>query len=128
MKDGLLDVTVRGDTLRYWQERLRLRDWDILVTIGRMGDLGAGTLGDCDMGSGCKRQAKIRLLHPDDITGQQFWFDSQCWDWELTLVHELLHIHLQDCLDPNWNDQPALRRAVERAVDWIAKALVAEPR
>lgn len=128
MRAGLLNDTQRSITLLYWQQRLRLRDWDILLTIGRMGDLGAGTLGDCDLGSGCKRQAKIRLLHPDDIPGQQFWFDGDSWDWELTLVHELLHIHLQDCLDPDWNDQPALRRSVERAVDGIARALVAEPR
>jgi hypothetical protein len=109
--------------LAHWQERLRLQDWTLIVRVARLFDLGNATLGDIDI-SKVKRQALIRLLHPDDFEGQLFHFDGEVRDWELTLVHELVHIHFDDTLPADWMNDRMLLRAVERAVDAIAKALV----
>ena len=104
----------------FWQAALRLQDWDVKLAIVRQGDLGGGTLGDCQPSS-FKRQARIRLLDSRDLEGQGFWFDGECWDWEITLVHELLHLHLHDVVK-DWSRPRGV--AGERAIDPIAKALV----
>ena len=110
--------------LPIWQKRLRLQDWSIRIMVTRMAELGEDTLGDVKPGR-TKRAALIRLLHPADVAGQNFVFDGEAWDWEITLVHELLHLHFEDCLESNWNDTWRTRQPVERAIDAIAKALVA---
>lgn len=116
------------ERLPFWQERLRLRDYQIKLQVARQHQLGEGTLGDVDLGSGSKRQGLIRLLHPDDLGGQGFHFDGEVWDWELTLVHELIHVHFHDCLPPDWTHDRLLNRAVERAIDALAKALITSVR
>jgi hypothetical protein len=110
------------DACRYWQANLRLQDWDIVLTIERQGVLGEGTLGDCQPAS-TKRQAKIRLLDERDVGGQGFWFDGEAWNWEITLVHELLHLHFHDVVGKDYGTAQGL--AAERAIHAISKALVA---
>ena len=117
--DTLTDVRLH-ECAAVWQQRLRLQDWDLKLSIVRVGDLGAGTLGDCDCHS-VKRQARIRLLDPRDVEGQAFWFDGEAWNWHVTLVHELLHLHFHD-LGLEWSGKES--RPGERAIDAIAKALV----
>lgn len=107
-----------------WRRRLRLLDWDVRLSIERMSTLGDGTLGDCDAHR-IKRQARIRLLDPRDIDCQGFWFDGEAWDWEVTLVHELLHLHTHDVFPDGWPHGKPEEKAGERMIDAIAKALVA---
>jgi len=108
----------------HWQRVLRLLDWEIRLAIVRMNDLGEGTLGDCWI-AGLKQQAKIRMLDTRDVEGQAFMFDGDAWDWEITIVHELLHLRLSerdlglkaDDKDPRWI-------ALERTIDILAKAFL----
>ena len=111
--------------LIFWKARLRLMDWQIQTSIARCHVLGSGTLGDTTFGPPGKRQAKIQLLDQRDVDGQGFWFDGETWDWELSLVHELLHVHTTD-IWPSGRPKPddPVRIAEERAVDVISKALV----
>lgn len=107
----------------YWQNRLALRDWEIKLGIGRMHALGDGTLGETHCHSN-KRQAKVNVLDPRDVDGQGFWFDGEVHDWEITLVHELLHLHFHDVF-PRFPHKKPAGIAAERMIDAVAKALVA---
>lgn len=106
---------------REWQRRLRLQDWDVFPIIARAHQLGEKTMGDCHP-LDTKRLAKIRILHPDDYPGSGFW-DEKTDSWELTLVHELLHLHFHD-LGFDWSTRGPREIAAERAIDAIARALV----
>ena len=94
---------------RFWQRQLRLEDWDVKLVSCRLHELGEGTLGDIDFGSGNKCQVKIRVLNHRDIDGQGFWFNGECWDWEVTLVHELLHIPMKEAAPKTHTSQAAER-------------------
>jgi hypothetical protein len=121
--DGETPLTTETLTARCaeWQRRLRLQDWDVYLTIARGHELGEKTMGDCHPLS-TKRQARIRILHPDDYAGAGFWPDKRD-TWELTLVHELLHLHFHD-LGIKWGSDGPQDIAGERAIDAIARALV----
>lgn len=110
--------------LKYWQRRLRLQDWDVKVRFVRMSSLDVSVLGTNSAGDS-KREADIRLLHPADIEGQNFWDVQAVRNWERVLVHELLHLHMHDIL-PNWNGgtKRAKHRAAERMIDAVSIALV----
>ncbi|KKL01084.1 hypothetical protein LCGC14_2627410 [marine sediment metagenome] len=120
-------LTAHNANLRclMWQRRLSLVDWRIKVIVARLAQLGEGTLGDCDI-TRVKRQAQIRLLDLRDVGGQQFHFDGESWDWELTLVHELLHLHISDCFHRGWpGAKSEAGMAAERMIDALARALLA---
>jgi hypothetical protein len=74
--------------LDYWQEKLRLRDWEIDVEVVKPMEI------DDDFGRthiySDKRVAKIFVTSPDDrVHGD---LASHGLDPEKTLVHEMLHI------------------------------------
>jgi len=108
-----------------WQERLRLQDWDIQPVIARACDLGDGHVGDCRP-LPHKGYAKIRVLHPSDHEGQSFTLADQAGDWELTVVHELVHIALVGAVPEK--QKRHRRDAEERAINNIARALLAAHR
>jgi hypothetical protein len=110
---------------RRWQRSQRLEDWTVKLEIVRMSTLGGGSLAECEP-HGVKRQARIRLLDPRDVEGQAFWFDGEAWNWELSLVHELLHLHMWDVHGGRWpGDTTPEGIAAERLIDAVAKALAA---
>jgi hypothetical protein len=114
------DVEALGADCSYWAKQLRLQDWDIKVSFARLYDLGEGCLGDCEPHK-IKRQARIRLLDARDVECQLFWFDGEAWNQEVTLVHELLHLHFYDFIKEF--DSPA-GIAAERAIHRISRSLV----
>ena len=78
-----------------WQKRLRLQDWDIKAEIKRGRDMrhdypvsGLNTI------TVCAKLAHIRLLDPLDYD-----CETEPQDHERTLVHELIHMHLQPLLN-----------------------------
>lgn len=95
-----------------WQERLRLQDWRIGLTIARARDFEndrkEAEITMMDM----LKEARIKILNPVD-------YPATCWlpqDMEEALVHELLHIHFLpfgDC-----------EVAEEAAINCISQALV----
>lgn len=109
--------------LAYWQKRLRLEDWDIVLEVVRLKEwltLGkdAYTAGVCAPSQSCG-WARIRLLHIDDIPEDAV---PSIKDPEVTLVHELLHL-LIPVSSPEGGDVHG-----ERAINRIAEALVVERR
>src|SRR5580704_8629493 len=103
------------DWLKLWQKRLRLEDWKIAVKIVRIWDLEHGTLGHIDW-SATHRTAVIKVLNPADY---ELPADQIPGDMELSIVHELVHLHLS-VLPLNKSS----RGAEEQVVSMIADALV----
>ncbi len=103
------------DWLKLWQKRLRLEDWKIGVKIVRIWELEHGTLGHIDWSS-THRTAVIKVLNPADY---ELPADQIPADMELSIVHELVHLHLS-VLPLNKSS----RGAEEQVVSMIADALV----
>lgn len=103
------------DWLRTWQKRLRLDDWKIDVKIVRIWELEHGTLGHIDWSTPHKT-AVIKVLNPADY---ELPPDKIPADMELTIVHELVHLHLS--VLPL---SKSSRGAEEQVVTMIADALV----
>src|SRR2546426_5444103 len=103
------------DWLHLWQKRLHLEDWKVDVKIVRIWDLEQGTLGHIDW-SVPHRTATIKVLNPSDYELPK---DKIPADVELSIVHELVHLHLS-VLPLN----RSTRNAEEQVVSMLADALV----
>jgi len=103
------------DWLHIWQKRLRLEDWKVDVKIVRIWELEQGTLGHIDW-SIPHKTATIKVLNPADYELPK---DKIPADMELSIVHELVHLHLL-VLPLNKSS----RNAEEQVVSMIADALV----
>ncbi len=103
------------DWLRLWQKRLRLDDWKIEVRIVRIWELERGTLGHIDW-STTHHTALIKVLSPLDY---ELPPDKIPADMELSIVHELVHLHLS-VLPLNKSS----RNAEEQVVTMISDALL----
>ena len=102
--------------LKYWQAGLRLQDWDISVEVivdPRYHSFGEGKH------SPQFQQSEIKIL--DERLISPDWFG--CSDWEVTLVHELLHIRF---LYGTKSD--GVQDAEEAAIEATSKLLVAMKR
>lgn len=116
----IYDLDQLAARLDYWTERLRLQDWDFQVQIVRDRDMSlANTQADIQI-IPTKKTARISVLDPLD-------YEPSCWneqDMEVSLVHELLHIHF-DGIGPRENseDDPRLLQE-EIAVNTLSHALV----
>lgn len=75
--------------LKRWQGIMRLQDWNITASLGTLSDLGQGYFGEARVKSKVK-VARIKLLeekYHDEVA-------DGVLDHEETLVHELVHVHL----------------------------------
>jgi hypothetical protein len=101
--------------LRTWQDRLNLREWDIRVELVRPSALEPKTLGNIhwDMDT---RRAAIDVLSAYDYT---LPMPEMLNDMELTVVHELIHLHLASL--PRTE---STRRNEEYVVNQISRALL----
>jgi hypothetical protein len=76
--------------LEIWQDRLDLKDWDVKVELVRPNALEPKTLGNVHWDSDVKK-ATISVLSAYDYNmPMQAMLD----DMEVTIVHELVHLHL----------------------------------
>ncbi len=107
------------NTLRRWQKRLRLQDYDISVEFADAATMDGGdAVGMChiDWQNGT---ARIRVLRPEAIEHEAEHFHNV----EMTIVHELIHFLLHPIIKPN--KQGTLAHAVEeQVVEKIAKGLL----
>lgn len=75
--------------LQKWAGRLKLADWEIMVTVVPKSELPENKSGLCSSVL-TKKAAHVKILHPDDADPN--WINA--YDMELTLVHELVHLHV----------------------------------
>jgi hypothetical protein len=102
--------------LAYWQASLGLMDWMVGVKLVRA--MEGNIVGQCRH-SQVHQQADIELLDP-------YCYGPRENDIEVTLVHELLHIHFAP-FEYEKADSPE-GIAQERAIIRISRALVHERR
>ena len=100
-------------TCREWQDRLRLRDWNIEVELVDSRDIPGVA---CLQPSADYKMARLQVGRPEHFQGSC----AIARDWEHSIVHELLHLHFAD-----WqtNDEREAT-AQEQAINLIASALV----
>jgi hypothetical protein len=108
-------VAFLNQKLWIWQKRLRLQDWNIAVKLARSADLRPRTLGNINWDRK-ERSAVISVMDPDDY---KLKGSAMLDDMEMTLVHELVHLHLSGL--PR-NDET--KKVEEQAVNMLAEALV----
>ena len=102
--------------LAVWQDRLKLKDWQISIVMARRSDLKPKTLGATHWDKD-KKCASISVLDPGDYN---LPFRDILNDLELTVVHELVHLDLAAL--PR---SEASRSNEEHAVNRLADALLA---
>ena len=107
------------EALEYWQKVLRLQDWIVDVSIKRQSKMFT----EDSQGSVHividRKEAHIQLLDPEDY--------PNTWpqDHELTLVHELLHLHLEPLrVVANLDRASTWQVAEEQAICSISSGLV----
>jgi hypothetical protein len=102
----------------FWQEKLRLQDWEIKCFIKRAADMMLeNSQGAIDWVLQSK-QANIHILNPID-------YPSETWaqDMEKTLVHELIHLHYASFT--NDIERGSIEHAfMEQSIDLLAVSLV----
>lgn len=78
----------------YWQQVLALQDWNVEVRLCRQWEMSDQfTLAETEWYL-ARKDAIIRVLHPKDLGGlaHRFINDEES-DYDITIVHELLHLH-----------------------------------
>jgi hypothetical protein len=104
-----------NEKVAVWQRNLSLEDWNISILMCRRGDLKLKTLGGIRWDKS-KRTAVISVLAASEY---RLPVDEMLDDMEMTIVHELIHVHLAAL--PR---SEASRRDEERAVNQLAQALL----
>lgn len=102
-----------------WQKILRLQDWILNVSIRRERDFCTKESNAEIIPSLPKRMATIRIIDPVDYDPNQ----SEPQDMELSLVHELLHIHLFQLFADREDEMRLV--AEEQAIEAISRGLIA---
>lgn len=103
--------------LNDWMERLGLQDWTIkLVDCCDPEDMALSNVAGCTEWVEVKRAAVIQIMDPDYYGDRIMPFD-----YEQTLVHELLH--LKTCLLTDVDDS-LQERVGHMLIDDLAKAFV----
>lgn len=111
-----MSETYVSERLAVWQQRLKLQDWKITITMAHPSDLKPKTLGNIHWDAD-KKAAVIRVL---DAADYHMACRDMLDDMEFTVVHELIHLELSSL--PR---SEASRRDEEYAVNQIADALLA---
>lgn len=119
MDDEAFQAKIQEQVL-YWQKVLALQDWNIDVRIVRQWDMSdQSTLAECEWYLR-RKDAIIRLLHPSDIAGvKQYFINEEEADYDISLVHELLHLHFAPLDRGKENEVP-----IEQAINALSRGYV----
>lgn len=114
---GIVELQSR---LVYWQQLLRLRDWDIDISIKRMAQFEQRNVGGEIHTYPRVKRALIYILDPADHGAL---YPPAQWpqNMELTLIHELMHLSIHDCT-VSYDAHPKAELLEERAVSALARA------
>jgi len=99
---------------RYWQEILRLQDWDVIIELVHHHELN-GVIAAVSSNEYLK-VARISLLRAEELRKEDM-------DMESSLVHELLHVHTKDweILNRKYEHSDVLQ---EQAIESLTKAII----
>jgi hypothetical protein len=113
------EAYLRG-RLAQWQDRLKLQDWKITLSVVHQKTLRSGTLGNIHWDAD-KQTATIRVLDPSDY---QTSFAAAVKDMEFTIVHELIHLELSSLTRDFKNRSEESFSQEEQAVNRMSDALL----
>ena len=101
--------------LKEWQDRLGLQEWRIkLVTDCKPDDMALENCAGCTEWTECNKTAKIEIIDP-----QYYGERIIPFDFEKTLIHELLHLKLSLVSDKVDDLQ---ERYMHQIIDDLARA------
>ncbi len=107
-----------NELLKEWQERLFLHSWRIVLRENcKPDDMALRDCWGCTDWTEESKTARIDIVDPDCLSEKIIPFD-----FEKTLVHELLH--LKFCLLSDNSDSNMESRYVHQLIDEMARALV----
>lgn len=119
----MTEIILTNDQLQerlvYWQEKLRLQDWLIEVSVKRGRDMLEESVACINWALG-KKMATISILDPVDYPPNSM--GSR--DMENDLVHELLHLHFAPINDHFSDDNNIYTTFEEQAIESIAFGLI----
>src|SRR3990172_9860518 len=118
MDDESFELELRKQ-LAYWQRVLYLQDWTVELRVVRQWEMTDNqTLAQCE-NHVQRKDAIIYVLHPHDLPGlsSRFLNGEEC-DYDISLVHELLHLHFAPFR--NENDTTAH----EQVINAISRGMV----
>lgn len=108
----------------YWQGVLRLMDWNVKVVLKRSHEMKhphALGMNSWDMN---RKASVITMCSPEDLAAHNEAFDGEENDYDVTLVHELLHLHFAPFWPTN-EDAGVDELPMEQAINLLSYALVA---
>ena len=111
------------ESIAYWQGVLRLQDWNVRLLVVRRHDMCVkGAIGCSDCATDHK-DANIEVCAPEDLYTYNARFNGEELDYEITLVHELLHLHFAPFMADEVQDAHS-NTAQELAINTLARSLV----
>lgn len=103
------------ELLKEWQQRLGLQDWRIvLVTDCKPEDMAMEGCAGCTAWTECNKTARIEIIDPNYYGERIVPFD-----FEKTLIHELLHLKTSLISD---NVSELQQRYTHQLIDDLARA------
>lgn len=106
-----------------WQRKLRLQDWNVHVSLARLSDMPGGDAIGAIVPRHERKDAQMTLLTPLDLPLVSAGFlQQEELNYDLTIVHELIHLHL-------WSFTLNLTEAQlvceEQAVNALSRCIIA---
>lgn len=104
-----------------WQKKLYLQDWNIEVKLCRLNEMPHDALAAIQHWEE-RKDARMYLLAPCDIPlVQDKFLGTEAANYDISIVHELLHLHLLPLSD--YENEPK-RIAEEQTVNLLSRAFV----
>jgi hypothetical protein len=118
--DQAFDADIKKQAA-YWQRILYLQDWTLDVRVSRHWEMeDIATLAQVSWFIH-RKDAIIRVLHPSDLPGLGGKFiNGEENDYDISLVHELLHLHFA----PFDSKERHIEIAQEQAINAISRGIV----
>ena len=108
-----------------WQKRLRLQDWTVRWKTRKANEMTSSPPACAEISYFRKgKYAELYVVDPDHLADSGLFPDKDM-DLELSIVHELVHLHLVGWWHETKDDEHV---AEEQAVTAISEALVAAKR
>lgn len=105
-----------------WQKKLRLQDWNVEVKVCRLHEMPTQSALAVVESYEERKDAVMHLLAPIDIPlVQDKFLGSEAANYDISIVHELLHLHLLPLSD---YDDERSRVAEEQIVNALSRAFV----
>jgi hypothetical protein len=107
---------------KHWQRKLRLQDWNVKVSLLRLNEMPDQECIGAILPMIERKDANMMLLSPMDVPLlSSHYLNDEEVNYGLTIVHELLHLHLAAFTQTLTPDQTV---AEEQAINALSRAFI----